>query len=163
MKFVETLFQITIYYQLSVVHWVMSDKLYKHQCCLLSLSRSDVVWSNVVLLTPCPWETGLTSLLTMIDQLTCYWPYGAPWDHLPKIKIESCHSLPVDYGTRVLITKGSITHKLLSWDNIPDLYVVQCHLPTEINIIRSCCQLEYGDTVTNLCFTQLFIGHLKHD
>ena len=35
--------------------------------------------------------------------------------------IESCHSLPVNYGTSLLITKGSITHKLLSWDNISDL------------------------------------------
>ncbi len=59
-------------------------------------------------------EIGLASLLAMIDQLTFYWPYDVPWDHLPKIKILSCHSLPVDYGTRLLITKGSITHKLLS-------------------------------------------------
>ena len=120
--FVETLFQIIACHQLSVVHWVMPDKLYKHPCCLLSLSRSDVVWCGIVLLTPCPWDAGLTSLLTMIDQLTCYWLYDAPWDHLPKINIESCHSLPVDYGTRLLITKGSITHKLLSWDNISDLW-----------------------------------------
>jgi len=43
------------------------------------------------------------------------------WDHLPKIKVESCHSLPVDYGTRLLITRASVTHKLLSWDNISEL------------------------------------------
>ena len=123
MKFVETLslFQIIICCQLSVVHWVMSDNLFKHQCCLLSSSRSDVMWSSIVLLTPCPWKTGLTSLFTMIDQLTCCWPYDAPWDHLQKIKIESCHSLPVDYETRLLIPKGSVAHKLLSWDNISDL------------------------------------------
>ena len=121
MKFVETLYQGIICYQHSVVHWVMSNKLYKHQCCLLSLKSSDEMWSTVVLLTPCPWKTGLTSLLTMIDQLTCYWSYHAPCDHLPKLKIELCHSLPVDYGTRLLITQESITHKLLSWDNISDL------------------------------------------
>ena len=102
MKFVETLFQIIVCHKLSVVHWAMSNKLYKHQCCLLSLSRSDVVWSSVVLLSPCPWETELISLLTMIDPLTCYWLYDVSWDHLPKIKIESCHSLPVDLVTRLL-------------------------------------------------------------
>ena len=42
MKFVETLFQIIVYHQLSVVHCIMSDKLHKHQCCLLSLNRSDM-------------------------------------------------------------------------------------------------------------------------
>ena len=86
-------------------------------------------------------------------------PYDAQWD-CQKIKIEWCHSLPVDYGTRLLITKWSITHKLLSWDNT---YIrsmlVQCHLPTNINNIRSCHPM----VTTNLCFTQLFIGHLKHD
>ena len=36
----------------------------------------------VTLLTPCPWETELTSLLTMIDfELTCYWWHDASWDH----------------------------------------------------------------------------------
>ena len=68
-KLVETLFQIIAYlsHQLSVVHWVMSDQLHKHQCCLLSLNRSDAVWSSVALLTPCPWETRWTSLPTMVD------------------------------------------------------------------------------------------------
>jgi len=40
------------------------------------------------------------------------WSYDAPWDHLPKIQIASCHSLPVDHETRLLITNRSITHKL---------------------------------------------------
>ena len=76
-KFDGALFQILIVcYQHSVVQWVMSDKLCKHQCCLLSLNRSDLVWSSVALLTAWPWETGLTSLLTMIDQLTCYSSYN---------------------------------------------------------------------------------------
>ena len=67
MEFVETLFWITEYHQLSIVHSVMSDNLHKHQCCLPSLSSSDMVWGNgVVLLTPCPWETGLTGLFTVI-------------------------------------------------------------------------------------------------
>ena len=47
--------------------------LHKYQCCVLSLSRSDMAQGSVILLTPCPQETGLTSLLlAMIDQLTCY-------------------------------------------------------------------------------------------
>ncbi len=82
MKFVETLFQLTVCHQLSIVPWIMSVKLHKYQCCLLSSSRSDVVWGSVVLLTTCPQQTGLTHLLAMIDWLTCYWSYDAPWDHL---------------------------------------------------------------------------------
>ena len=44
----------------------------------------------------------------MIDQLTCYWSYNAPWDHLPKVLIESCCSLPVDNGTWLVITKEAL-------------------------------------------------------
>ena len=39
--------------------------------------------------------------------------------------------------------KGSITHKLLSWDNIPSM-LLQCHLPTDNNNIRPCHQ-DCGD------------------
>src|SRR6266576_4093884 len=50
-----------------------------------------------------------------------------------------------DYGIRLLITKGSITHKLLPRDN---MYIrsmlAQFHLPTDIIIMRSCHQ-RYGD------------------
>ena len=119
------------------------------------------MWSTVVLLTPCPWESWLTSLLTMIDQLTCYSSYDVPCDHLPNIKIESCHSLPVNYGTWLLITKGSITHKLLSWDNISDLCLFNVTYP--LISISSDQATNNMVTVTNLCFTQLSIGHLKHD
>ncbi len=143
--FVETVFQIIACHQLSVVHWVMSDKLHKHQHCLLSLSRSGVVWSSVTLLTPYPWEAGLTSLLTMIDELTCYWSYDAQCDHLqlPQIKIKSCHSLPVDYGTsRDKIADCKMKH--YSQTVIMSQYIqsmlVQGHLPTDTNVIRFCQQ-----------------------
>ncbi len=46
------------------------------------------------------------SLLTMIDWLTCY--NDVPWNHSPKMKLESWHSLPVKYETRLPRTKGSI-------------------------------------------------------
>ena len=30
----------------------------------------------------------VTCLLTMIDELTCYWPYAnVPWNHLQKVKL----------------------------------------------------------------------------
>ena len=56
--------------------------------------------------------------------------------------------------------KRSITHKLLSWDNISDLFwcnvthplISTPSAPAIINIVT-----------TNLCFTQLFVGdHLSH-
>ena len=74
----ETFFQVIVYHQHSIVHSIMADNdiLHKHPSCLLSLSRSDVVWDSVVSLTPCPWETGLISLLTIIDKLTFYWTMG---------------------------------------------------------------------------------------
>ena len=39
--------------------------------------------------------------------------------------------------------------------------VVQCHLPTDINNIRSAATTNM--VTTNLYFTQLLMGHLKHD
>jgi hypothetical protein len=70
MKFVDTLSERmspTSYCSLSHV-WQTAQR----SCCLHSLSWSDsVVWGSVtVLLTPCPRETGLTSLLAMNDGLT---------------------------------------------------------------------------------------------
>ena len=122
-----------------------ANKLHKHQCSLLSLGKSDAVWTSVVLLTPCPWETALRSLHTLIDRLT--------------------HLLLVIWCTTGSFTKNqdwcmSLTSCRL-WDKTADhkekhysqtvvmrwyirSMLVQSHLPTDINIIRSCHQ-EYGE------------------
>ncbi len=156
MKFVETFFQI-IHHQLSIVHWVRSDRLHKHHCCSLSLSSSDVAWSSVALLTPYPkrdWidrsahNDKLTHLLLVI------------WWTFTNYKTESCHSLPVYYGIRLLITIGSITHKLLSWVNIAGLSSSNITHPL---ISMSPDAATTNMATTNLCFTQLFIGHLDHN
>ena len=62
MKFVNTLSDNNTFCS-SFSH---SDRLYTHQCYLLSVNWSDMMWSHFVFLTPCPWETGLISLLTLI-------------------------------------------------------------------------------------------------
>ena len=145
MKFVEILFQIIICHQLPVVHCLMSDKLYKYQCCLLSLSRSDVVWSSVVSLTPCPQETGLTSLFTMICRSThLLFVIWCTIISFTKIKIESSLT-PCRWWDKAADEKKSITHKLSSWDNASDLSssISLTHW-YPVNIIRSCYH-RYGD------------------
>ena len=61
------------------------------------------------------------------------------------------------------MTKGTITHKLLSCQyNASDLHMlVPCHLPTDIDITSDPATKDM--VTTNLDFIQLSIGHLKHD
>ena len=120
MKLIETVFQRLVCHQLSVVHWVMSDKLYKHQC-LLSLCRPvrcgvrQCCITHSLSMRDCIHKSACNDIDRSTHLLLVIW---CTMGSFTKIKIELCHSLPVDYGTRLLITKGSITHILLSWDNI---------------------------------------------
>ncbi len=108
------LFQIIVYHPLSIVCWVIHIWQPAQPSMLLTFFKQVRCGARQCCIThSLSIKTGLTGLLTIIDWLTCYWSYDAPWDHLPKTKIK-CHSLPVDYGTTLLITKESITHKLLS-------------------------------------------------
>ena len=136
------------------------------ETCQCQIGWDMVCQGSIVLLTPYLSENWLTSLLTMTDQLTLYWSYDAPCDHLPTINNWACHSLPVDYGTRLLITKGSVTHKLLSWDNISYLCYSNVTYPlvsitsaplaknvvTTVTCISLSCWLAIW-CMTNLVFT----------
>ena len=149
-----------ICHQLSVVcHWVMSYKLHKHQYYLLSSSRSDVLWSSVILLTPCSGGTELTRLLTMIY----YYPLAI--GHMMHHWIIYQKSKLVMSLTSCTLWDKTVNHKRKHYsqtvlmNNISDLdsmsltHWYQCHQT-----------LPHWKTVaTNLCFTQLFISNLKHD
>ena len=150
MAFVEIIFQMMVCHQHSVVHWVMSDKLHKHQCCLLSLSRSDVVWCSCCI---------THSLRDRIDKsassdrlthflLVIWCTITSFTKHKESImSLTSCR-----LWDKTVDHKRSVTHKLLSWDKLSDLcYVIQCHLPTEsISLDHATKNM----VTTHLCFTQ---------
>ena len=81
---------------------------------------------------------------------------------LLKMKIESCHSLPVDYGTTLLIKKEILLTNWCHETNIRSM-LVQCHLPTGTDISTSSDPATKNMVTTDLCFTQLMIGHLRLD